>query len=120
MLRYSLVLLGFLLGSTLQAHAERCIASIYGNDKYAWRKTASGIPMNPGTMIAAHKTLPFWTKVTVTNESNGKTTEVCIVDRGPYIAGRCIDLSPKAASALGFNGLAKVSLLVQVGVKCRP
>lgn len=91
--------------------AERGIASIYGNgDGYAWRKTASGVPMNPSAMIAAHKTLKFGTMVTVTNERNGRTVVVKIVDRGPFIRGRIIDLSPAAARALGFDGLAPVTV----------
>ncbi len=66
--------------------------------------------MNPGAMTAAHKTLPFGTRVRVTNKKNGRTVTVRINDRGPFIRGRVIDLSPAAARALGFAGLAPVTL----------
>lgn len=65
-------------------------------------KTASGERMNPAAMTAAHRTLPFGTRVVVTNQRNGKTVTVRINDRGPFIKGRVIDLSRAAASQLGF------------------
>lgn len=55
-------------------------------------------------MVAAHKTLPFGTVARVTNLENGRQVEVCIVDRGPYVKGRVIDLSSSAAKALGIKG----------------
>ncbi len=63
-------------------------------------------------LIAAHKTLPFGTRVKVTNLDNGKSAIVKIVDRGPFIRGRVIDVSPAAASVLGFRqaGLAHVRI----------
>ena len=63
-------------------------------------------------MTAAHKTLPFGTKVRVTNLNNGQATTVTINDRGPYIAGRVIDLSSAAAGAVGMkgSGVARVKL----------
>jgi rare lipoprotein A len=66
--------------------------------------------MNPGAMTAAHRSLPFGTHVTVVNRRNGRTVVVRINDRGPFVRGRVIDLSPAAARALGVNGLAPVSL----------
>lgn len=66
-------------------------------------KTASGARMNPNAMTAAHKTLPFGTKVMVTNLANGRTLEVTINDRGPFVKGRIIDLSKAAAVKLGFK-----------------
>jgi rare lipoprotein A len=93
------------------AQAESGIASVYGNgDGYAGRKTANGERMNPGAMTAAHKTLPFGSHVRVTNKKNGRTVTVRINDRGPFVRGRVIDLSPAAARALGFAGLAPVTL----------
>ena len=93
------------------AHAEQGIASVYGNgDGFAGRKTANGERMNPNAMTAAHKTLPFGTRVTVVNQRNGRQVVVRINDRGPFVKGRVIDLSPAAASALGFTGLALVSV----------
>ncbi len=93
------------------ASAESGIASVYGSgDGYAWKKTASGERMNPNALTAAHRTLPFGTKVRVTNKKNGRSVTVRISDRGPFIRGRVIDLSPAAARALGFAGLAPVTL----------
>lgn len=65
-------------------------------------KTASGERMNPAAMTAAHRHLPFGTRLKVTNQRNGKTVTVRINDRGPFIRGRVIDLSKAAAHELGF------------------
>jgi rare lipoprotein A len=89
------------------ASAETGIASVYG---YKGSKTASGERAHPGGMTAAHRTLPFGTKVKVTNKRNGRSVVVRINDRGPFIRGRVIDLTPAAASQLGFSGLTTVSL----------
>lgn len=67
-------------------------------------KTASGERMNPAAMTAAHRTLPFGTRLKVTNQRNGKSVVVRINDRGPFIRGRVIDLSKAAANQLGFVG----------------
>jgi rare lipoprotein A len=74
-------------------------------------KTASGIPLNDNDMTAAHKSLPFGSKVRVINKKNGNAVTVTITDRGPYAKGRCIDLSRAGAGALGFAGLAPVSVV---------
>lgn len=66
-------------------------------------KTASGVPMNPNAMTAAHKSLPFGTEVQVTDQRTGNTITVTINDRGPFVKGRIIDLSRAAASELGFK-----------------
>ena len=96
---------------TGSALAQSGIASVYGNgDGYAWKKTASGERMNPGAMTAAHRTLPFGSRVKITNRNNGRSVVVRISDRGPFVRGRVIDVSPAAAKALGFAGLAPVSL----------
>jgi rare lipoprotein A len=71
--------------------------------------------MNPGAMTAAHRTLPFGTSVTVVNNRNGRAVVVRINDRGPFVSGRVIDLSPAAARAIGVSGLAPVSLTVGGG-----
>ena len=65
-------------------------------------KTASGERMNPAALTAAHRTLPFGTKLKVTNQRNGKTVVVRINDRGPFVKGRVIDLSKAAARQLDF------------------
>ena len=67
-----------------------------------YSQTASGEQMDPAQMTAAHRTLPFGTKLKVTNQRNGKTVIVRINDRGPFIDGRVIDLSKGAANKLGF------------------
>jgi rare lipoprotein A (peptidoglycan hydrolase) len=81
------------------------IASVYYD-----RITANGEHMNPDAMTAAHKSLPMGSMVTVFNKGNGRSVTVRINDRGPYVAGRVIDLSPGAARVLGVDGLAPVSL----------
>lgn len=89
--------------------AETGVASIYGNgDGYAWKKTANGERMDPGAMTAAHRTLPFGTRVHVTNRKNGRSIVVRITDRGPFVRGRIIDVTPAGARALGFSGLSSV------------
>ena len=65
-------------------------------------KTASGEPMNPAKLTAAHKTLPFGTTLRVTNPNNGKSVVVRINDRGPFIKGRVLDLSRAAAQKIGI------------------
>jgi rare lipoprotein A len=91
------------------AGAEVCIASHYGvGDGYGGRKTASGERMNPAAMTAAHKTRRFGSMVRVTNLQNGRSVTVRINDRGPFVKGRCIDLSYGAAKAIGMSGVAKV------------
>ena len=66
-------------------------------------QTASGAMMDPNAMTAAHRTLPFGTVVRVTNRRNGKSVNVRINDRGPFIKGRIVDLSRAAAGKLGFR-----------------
>jgi rare lipoprotein A len=87
-----------------------------GVASYYWQRqrVASGGWFNPSAMTAAHKTLPFGTRVRVTNRHNGRSAVVTINDRGPYIAGRVIDLSRAAAGAVGMigQGLARVTLEV--------
>jgi rare lipoprotein A len=72
---------------------------------YALRsKTASGEMMNPSALTAAHRSLPFGTRVLVENLNNGRSVVVRINDRGPFIKGRIIDVSQAAASSLGMIG----------------
>jgi rare lipoprotein A len=97
----------------IPVRAEDCVASVYalGDSSQPGTKTASGIPINDNAMTAAHKSLPFGSKVKVTNKTNGHAVTVTITDRGPYAKGRCIDLSKAGAGALGFAGLAPVSVV---------
>lgn len=83
--------------SLTPANGASCIASNYWDPQ----PTASGEQFNPNAMTAAHKTLPMNTRVKVTNPRNGKTVIVRINDRGPYIAGRCLDLSRGAFAVIG-------------------
>lgn len=85
------------------------VASWYGPNFHG-RTTANGETFDQWAMTAAHKTLPFGTVLRVTNPSNGRSVEVRINDRGPFIAGRSIDLSRAAAEALGIGGVATVEL----------
>lgn len=77
---------------------------------YYWesRHTASGQPFNPYGMTAAHRTLPFGTRLTVTNPRNGQSVTVTINDRGPYVQGVSLDLSLGAAKAIGMQGTGVV------------
>ena len=97
----------FILACPPLAMAQSGIASVYG---YDGQKTASGERASSRGMTAAHRTLPFGTRVRVTNTRNGRSVVVRINDRGPFVRGRVIDLTPAAASALGFSGLAPVNV----------
>jgi rare lipoprotein A len=94
------------------AQAQSGVASHYSDLSV----TASGRSYSSGAMVAAHRTLPFGTKVRVHNPRNGRSIVVTIVDRGPFGKGRIIDLSTGAANALGFSGLQRVNVAV-VGKK---
>lgn len=88
----------FLLLVPQLAYAQCGKASWYALNS----KTASGEMMNPSGMTAAHRSLPFGTKIKVVNQKNGKSVVVKINDRGPFVGGRILDLSKGAASKLGF------------------
>jgi rare lipoprotein A len=92
------------------ASAENGVASVYSTE--SGNQTASGERLNPEALTAAHRTLPFGTKVKVTNKHNGRTVVVTINDRGPFVRGRVIDVTPAGARALGFSGLTEVTLSV--------
>ena len=87
------------------------LASFYKYDS----KTASGEQFNPSELTAAHRTLPFGTRLRVTNVANGQTVTVRVNDRGPFVAGRVVDVSHAAAEALGMidRGITKVKLEVE-------
>ena len=89
-------------------------ASWYGGLKFNGRRTASGEIYNPRKMTAAHRNLPFNTKVRVTNTKNDKSVVVKINDRGPFSHDRIIDLSEKAASKLDLKRAGIGSVKVQV------
>ncbi len=86
------------------------IASWYGPGFHG-RKTASGERFDQNDLTAAHRTLPFGTRVRVVDEKTGRSVIVRINDRGPFAHGRVIDLSKGAAQALGVNGLTRVKVV---------
>jgi len=88
-------------GDTAISTQQRGRISMYGND-FAGRKTASGEPFDPTALTMAHRTLPFGTRVRVTNLENQRTVEVVVNDRGPFVSGRIADLSEAAARRIGM------------------
>lgn len=118
LLKKKIVLLAAMLVFALPIFADyiyksEAVASYYA-DKFHGRTTSNGEIFNMYALTAAHKTLPFNTKVVVTNLSNGKNVTVRINDRGPFIQGREIDLSKAAAEKLDMikSGTAKVKLTI--------
>lgn len=98
-------------------HADRpvvdsgeCEASYYNTGSI----TANGEPFDPTELTAAHKTLPFDTMVRVINKTNGESVVVRINDRGPYIAGRCIDLTPPGMAAITGEGVGTADVRYEV------
>ena len=89
------------------AATQTGIASVYSGEQ-----TANGEFAHAFALTAAHRTLPFGTMVKVTNTQTDRSVVVRINDRGPYIRGRVIDLTPAGARAIGSSGLAQVSLTV--------
>ena len=94
---------------TLASAADQTgVALVYSTESGGG--TATGQKLTPETLTAAHRTLPLGTKVRVTNKSNGRFVVVTVNDRGPFVRGRIIDVSPAAARVLGFSGLAQVTV----------
>jgi rare lipoprotein A len=91
-------------------------SSFSGKASYYWepQALASGGRFNPNAYTAAHKTLPFGTRVRVTNQNNGQSVDVVINDRGPYVAGRVIDLSKAAAHSINMQGSGVAPVTVRV------
>jgi rare lipoprotein A len=110
-----LLMLAFVMNARVHADTvmdvEEGEASYYA-DSLAGNKTASGEPYDKDALTAAHRSLPFGTKVKVTYLKTGKSVEVVINDRGPHAKGRIIDLSGAAARAVGLveDGHGKVKL----------
>jgi rare lipoprotein A len=92
-----------------QGSSSRGVASFYDDEGTL---TANGETFNPNAMTAAHPSLPFGTKLRVTNVTNGRSVVVRINDRGPFVPGRVVDVSVAAAEKLGMTdpGTAKVKL----------
>jgi len=103
--------------SAAQAQPQESSGKVVQNGRASWygpgfhgRKTASGETFNTNELTAAHRTLPFGTKVRVVNKRTGKSVVVRINDRGPYVHGRVIDLSRASAQAIGLSGVAPVTV----------
>ena len=90
------------------AKAESGVASVYSTESGS--RTATGARLNPGAMTAAHRSMPFGSRVRVTNRRNGRSVVVTVNDRGPFVRGRIIDVTPAAAQALGCSGLTQVTV----------
>ena len=108
-LRFGAALCGvsIMVAGAPDARAQSGIASVYA---YKGEKTASGERCSPAALTAAHRSFPFGSQVRVTNKRNGRSVVVRINDRGPFVKGRVIDLTPAGARVLGFSGLAQVTL----------
>ncbi len=97
-------------GGAIEKAPDECgLASVYSSTS---EDTVSGEDMLPENFTAAHRTLPFGSLIYVDNRSNGRHTVVRITDRGPFIAGRIVDVSQIAARDIGFAGLAEVCLRI--------
>ena len=94
--------------SNVSAAEQAGLASVYSHESGS--RTASGQRLNPGALTAAHRSFPIGSKVKVTNKRNGHSVVVTINDRGPFVRGRVIDVTPAAAQALGFSGLTQVTV----------
>jgi|SRR5579872_3594142 len=103
----ALTILASIIGLPMTASAQSGIASVYSGGL-----TADGEHAHPSGLTAAHRSLPFGTLVRVTNDRTGRSVVVRINDRGPFVRGRIIDLMPAAARAIGFSGLAHVTVTV--------
>ncbi len=103
--------------STAQAQPQSTAGKVIQSGRASWygpgfqgRRTASGETFNTHEMTAAHRTLPFGTRVRVMNQRTGKSVVVRINDRGPYAHGRVIDLSRASAQAIGISGVGSVTV----------
>lgn len=106
--------LGLISNLKLKLHKKNAHASYY-HDKFNGRKTASGRKFDNSKYTAAHRKFPFGTKLKVTNEVNGKSVIVEVIDRGPFTKGREIDLTRKAFMEIAANkgsGSQKVTIEV--------
>lgn len=113
MIKFNIAIISALMIGALTTNAavaQTGTASWYGN-QFHGKRTASGSIYNQWGMTAAHRKLPFGSKVKVTNIANGKTAILKITDRGPFTRGRVIDISRKANGILDCN-LCKVSIKV--------
>jgi rare lipoprotein A len=97
-----------LAASSASAEGQSGVASVYSTESGS--RTASGARLDPHAMTAAHRSYPFGSKLKVTNRRNGRSVVLTVNDRGPFVRGRIVDVTPAAASALGFSGLVQVTV----------
>ena len=100
-------------GDTAISTQQRGRISMYGKD-FVGRNTASGEPFDPTALTMAHRTLPFGTRVRVTNLGNQRSVEVVVNDRGPFVSGRIADLSEAAARRIGMVADGVVEALLDI------
>lgn len=114
MLRKSILVVLMLCRVGLSAHAKSGIASVYrpSDPDGGGPLAANGEHIDTEALTAAHKSLPFGTLVLLTNKRNGRNTVVRINDRGPFVKGRIIDLTPAGARAIDLDGLAAVDVTI--------
>lgn len=94
------------------AYAETCIMSVYSKAEQG-SATASGIPLRDEALTMAHKTYKLKGFMKVTNRKTGKVVTLQVIDRGPYIVGRCVDATPGAARALGASAMSLTPVTVE-------
>lgn len=101
--------------SSAASAADECGGASYYADSLAGNSTASGEPYRPSSFTAAHKTLPFGTELRVVRRDTGEAVDVTVNDRGPFVAGRIVDLSRAAAEAIDLTtaGVADVCITVK-------
>jgi rare lipoprotein A len=107
-----IVCLGFAQPVYAEPEVQRGRASFYDGERFEGRPMANGDRFDPQSNAAASKTLPLGTVADVTNRETGETRRVVIEDRGPYVQGRVIDVSPRTAEELGMrqDGVAPVEV----------
>jgi rare lipoprotein A len=109
----ALAFLALLPTAPLHASVSEGVASYYG-ERFDGRRTASGARFDMHALTAAHRSLPFGTRVAVTNKANGRSVDVIINDRGPFVGGRSIDLSKAAAREIGMLGSGTAPVRLEV------
>ncbi len=102
------LIVGLLTLAPAVASAETCIASVYDTAEAWGSRTASGIRLRNEVPSIAHRTYALRGWMRVTNRKTGKVVQLQVIDRGPYKAGRCVDLSKEAGRQLACNGLCPV------------
>ena len=116
MRRIALTLAAAMMTGTLAtpALAKQCGSASWYGPGFHGRTTANGERFDQNAMTAAHKRLPFGTKIKVTNQLNGKSLTLRVNDRGPFAKGRILDASKAAAAKLGFQGRGHAPVCVSV------